>query len=29
MNPYKAGQDVTEQMLLEVLEAQSHYSDMW
>jgi hypothetical protein len=28
MDPYKARQDVTEKMLLEVLEAQSHNSDI-
>jgi hypothetical protein len=28
MDPYKAKQDVTEKMLLEVLEAQSHNSDI-
>jgi hypothetical protein len=28
MNPYKAWKDVTEKMLLEVLEAQSHNSDI-
>jgi hypothetical protein len=28
MNPYKARQDVTEKMLLEELEAQSHNSDI-
>jgi hypothetical protein len=28
MDPYKVRQDVTEKMLLEVLEAQSHNSDI-
>jgi hypothetical protein len=28
MDPYKARQDVTEKTLLEVLEAQSHNSDI-
>jgi hypothetical protein len=28
MDPYKARQDVTEKMLLEVLEAQSHNTDI-